>query len=116
MPGSSATSAARGARGGLPGSTRKAIPCGPSWTLRKLPTPCPVPWSKSSPASQRGARARASSCPPVVPRGKRARARETCPLRTRVKRSRISPPGRPSATVRVMSVVPAGYWPPLSTR
>ena len=45
-----------------------------------------------------------------------ARAIAIWPLSTRVKRSRISSPGAPTATVRVMSVVPSGYWAPESTR
>jgi hypothetical protein len=44
------------------------------------------------------------------PSGKTARAMAIWPLSTRVKRSRISAVGSPTATVRVMSVVPSSYW------
>ena len=64
---------------------------------------------------QRLARKR-SSCAPDVPLGKTARLIAILPLSTRVKRSRISAVGRPTASVRVISVVPSSYWPPLSIR
>ena len=38
------------------------------------------------------------------------------PISTRVKHSICRGVGLPRATVRVMSVVPSGYWPPLSIR
>jgi hypothetical protein len=52
---------------------------------------------------------------PVVPAGKRRRAMARWPFSTRVLRVTISAEGSPIATVRVTSVVPSRYWPPLST-
>ena len=75
-----------------------------------------MPWSKSRPARQSGARARTSICAPLVPFGKTARAMAIWPFSTRVKRSRIKLVGRPTARVRVMSVVPSSYCAPLSIR
>ena len=48
--------------------------------------------------------------------GKTARAIAMWPLSTRVNRSRMSALGCPTAIVRVMSVVPSSYCPPLSMR
>ncbi len=51
-----------------------------------------------------------------MPSGNTARAMAMWPLSTSVKRSRISGVGSPTATVRVMSVVPSWYCPPESIR
>ena len=80
-----------------------AMRCGPSWTERYDPMPCPVPWSKSRPARQSAARASASICAPFVPGGKTARATAMWPFSTRVKRSRMSG-ARPSDSDRAGDV------------
>ncbi|CFO06469.1 Uncharacterised protein [Bordetella pertussis] len=61
-----------------------------------------------------GARAMASSMGEGVPRGKDARDRAIMPLSTSVKSTFWSALGAPTATTRVISVVPPRYWPPES--
>ena len=56
-----------------------------------------------------------SAALPETPWGRRAEARAICALSTTVNFSVISLAGQPRATVRVMSVVPLKYCPPLST-
>ena len=67
-------------------------------------------------APQRGAREARRSARRSFPAGKTARATAMWPFSTRVKRSRMCGVGRPTAIVRVMSVVPSSYWAPLSMR
>ena len=54
---------------------RNPMPWGPSCTLRKDPTPWPVPWLKSKPKSHRGRRAMQSKREPRVPSGKTKRSK-----------------------------------------
>lgn len=56
----------------------------------------------------------ASSIGDGVPRGKDARDSAIMPLSTSVKSTFWSALGAPTATTRVMSVVPPRYWPPES--
>ncbi len=56
----------------------------------------------------------ASSIGDGVPRGNEARDSAIMPLSTSVKSTFWSALGVPTATTRVMSVVPPRYWPPES--
>lgn len=80
--------------------------------VEAAPTPWPVPCPKSRPLAQRGARAMASSCEPETPAGTTARASAMWALSTSVTSRFMSSSMRPTAVMRVMSVVPASYCRP----
>ena len=89
-----------------PSPMRQRKDGGDSCTLSTHPTPCPVPWSKSSPSRHRGIRASASRFSPHTPLGNRAMASWICPRSTSVAICRSRAVMSPSAKVRVTSVVP----------
>ena len=67
------------------------------------------------PARQSAVRATASMSRPARPSGQRSRLIAISPFSTRVNGRTASGGTGPTGTVRVMSVVPSAYWPPLST-
>ena len=52
---------------------------------------------------------------PASPSGQRSRDMAIIPFSTSVNGRTAAAGAGPTATVRVMSVVPSAYWPPLST-
>ena len=94
-----------------------AMRCGPSWTERYEPTPWPVPWSKSSPARHKRLAREGVDLRAARPLGEhRARDRDMALEHAGEAVAHLRGSGGRRTIVRVMSVVPSSYWPPLSMR
>ena len=87
-----------------------------SWMFIRYPTSCPVPWLKLMPRLHAGILARTSRLYPVVPSRNTACARLKLHCNTVVKSSFICCVSSPNAKVRLISVEPSKYPPPVSVR